>query len=82
MSEGQPPAEERPDPLTVGELRPLTELAAEFGLSYNSLRGYAIRGRLRATKFGHQWASTRQAVEEYLASRHAANIPKRYRRHP
>lgn len=68
------------DPLTVGELRPLTELADEFALSYNSLRGYAIRGRLRATKFGHQWASTRLAVEQYLASRDLDSIPKKYRR--
>lgn len=68
------------DPLTVGELRPLKELAEEFGLSYNSLRGYAMRGRLRATKFGNQWASTRQAVENYLASRNLDNIPKKYRK--
>lgn len=64
----------------IGDLRPLKELAAEFGFSYNTLRGYATRGRLRATKFGRQWATTRQAVEEYLASRHLENIPKRYRR--
>jgi hypothetical protein len=67
------------DPLTIGELRPLKDLAKEFALSYNSLRGYAIRGRLRAVKFGNQWASTRQAIEEYLTSRHLENIPKKYR---
>jgi hypothetical protein len=67
------------DPLIVGELRPLKDLALEFALSYNSLRGYAIRGRLRAVKFGNQWASTRQAIEEYLISRHLENIPKKYR---
>lgn len=68
------------DPLTMGELQPLKELAQEFGLSYNTLRGYAMRGRLHATKFGHQWASTRRAVELYLESRSLENIPKKYRR--
>ena len=79
MAEEQTSTEDQRNPLSAGELRPLKELAKEFGLSYNSLRGYAIRGRLRAVKFGNQWASTRQAIEEYLASRHLKNIPKKYR---
>lgn len=58
------------DPLKVGELRPLKELAAEAGLSYHSLRTYARKGRLKAVKFGSQWATTRKAVEVYLASRY------------
>ncbi|MBX0331278.1 helix-turn-helix domain-containing protein [Oscillochloris sp. ZM17-4] len=70
---------QQPDSLIAGELKPLTDLAQEFGLSYNSLRGYAIRGRLRATKFGRQWASTRQAILEYLDSRQKEHIPKKYR---
>lgn len=67
------------DPLTIGELIPLTELAQEFQLPYNSLRGYAIKGRLRATKFGRQWASTRAAIQAYLDSRQIEHIPKKYR---
>lgn len=68
------------DPLTVGELRPLKELAESFPLSYSSLRHYAKLGRLRAVRFGNQWATTRQAVEEYLANRDLASIPHKYRR--
>ena len=67
------------DPLTIGELRPLKELAKEFPLTYESLRKYAQTGRLRATKFGNQWATTRRAIEEYLASRDVDTIPKKYR---
>jgi hypothetical protein len=73
------PDESHTDPLAIGELRPLKELAEEFPLSYNSLRTYAKTGRLRATKFGNQWASTRAAVEAYLASRDTESIPKKYR---
>jgi hypothetical protein len=79
MSEPSNDPQEISDPLTVGELLPLKDLAAEYGLSYNSLRSYAIRGRLRAKKFGNQWATTRRAVEDYLASRRLENIPKKYR---
>lgn len=71
--------ESPPDPLAIGELRPLKELAAEFPVSYASLRKYAQTGRLRAVKFGNQWASTRAAVEAYLASRSLDNIPHKYR---
>ncbi|MEI6179161.1 MAG: hypothetical protein WCP31_00285 [Chloroflexales bacterium] len=58
------------DPLTTGELRPLKELAEEMSLNYDSLRKYAQKDRLRAVKFGLQWASTRKAIEEYLGSRY------------
>jgi hypothetical protein len=67
------------DPLTVGELRPLKDLAEEFPLSYHSLRTYAKTGRLRAVKFGNQWATTRRAIEDYLASRNLVTIPRKYR---
>lgn len=70
---------DQPDPLAVGELRPLKDLAKEFPLSYESLRKYAQVGRLRAVKFGNQWATTRAAVEAYLASRDPQTIPKKYR---
>ena len=67
------------DLLTIGELRPLTELGAEGPLSYESLRKYARSGKLRARRLGYQWFSTRAAIDAYLASRHIENIPKKYR---
>lgn len=67
------------DPLTIGELRTLTELGAEGLLSYESLRKYARFGKLRARRLGYQWFSTRAAIDAYLASRHTENIPKKYR---
>lgn len=67
------------DPLTVGELKPLKDFTEEFSLSYHSLRTYAKNGRLRAVKFGNQWATTRRAIEMYLASRDIDSIPKKYR---
>lgn len=70
------------DPLTVGELRPIKELAEEFPLTYHSLRTYAKTGRLRAKKFGNQWSTTRAAIEEYLASRDLNTIPKKHRKGP
>ncbi|MEN9933861.1 MAG: hypothetical protein RLZZ387_440 [Chloroflexota bacterium] len=74
------PQHETPDPLTVGELRPLKDWVKEFPLSYHSLRTYAKNGRLRAVKFGNQWATTRAAIEEYLATRDLDSIPKKYRK--
>ena len=67
------------DPLKEGELRPLKELAEEFPLSYSALRHYAKAGRLRAVRFGSQWATTRKAIEQYLASRDLNSVPKKYR---
>jgi hypothetical protein len=58
------------DPLTDNELRPLRELAEAMSLNYHSLRKYAQNGRLRAIKFGVQWASKRQWIEEYLKNRY------------
>lgn len=71
-----PPA----DPLTVGELITLQEAAEHAGLSRDAIHGYIKRGRLKAKKKGWIWMTTRAAVDEYLASRSLANIPKKYRR--
>ena len=68
--------------LSPDELMPLKELAKEYPISYNSLRRYASTGRLKAKKFGNQWATTRGAIEEYLASRDIESIPKKYRKNP
>jgi hypothetical protein len=72
--------QQAPDPLTIGELRPLKELAEHSGLAYQSLLKYAQRGRLRARRMGWIWVSTQAAVDEYLASRSLENIPKKYRK--
>lgn len=68
------------DLLNMGELLPLKELAKEYPLSYNTLRTYAQQGVIQARKFGHQWASTRAAIEYYLATRDVERIPKGLRR--
>jgi hypothetical protein len=64
-----PPLEGRPDPLEVGSLISLAEAATYAKLSENSLRGYVMRGRLRAKKIGWMWVTTQTAVDEYLSSR-------------
>jgi hypothetical protein len=66
--------------LPENELRPLTELAAEFSLNYDSLRKYAQTGRLQAVKFGMQWASKREWIKEYLNSRYDRQATRRRRR--
>ncbi len=71
---------EEQESLPAADLRPLKELAKDFSLSYNSLRQYAYTGRIKAVKFGNQWASTRKVIEEYLATRDANSVPKKYRR--
>jgi excisionase family DNA binding protein len=68
------------DPLTVGELITLQEAAEYCQLQADSLQEYAKRGRLRAKKMGRFWVTTRSAVDEYLTSRNAINIPKKYRK--
>jgi hypothetical protein len=66
--------------LEVGELIDLYAAAAYAGLSKLSIANYAKRGRLAAKQLGSQWVTTRAAVDAYLASRIAQNIPKKYRR--
>lgn len=51
------------------ELITLKEAAAYSGLSHNYLIELANRGRLKAQRYGRFWLTTRQAVDEYLASR-------------
>ena len=80
MTQEQPPIEERPDPLTVGEIITLQEAAEYADITKEALRNYVRRGRLRARKLGSQWVTTRAAIDEYLASRHEENIPKKYRK--
>ncbi len=68
------------DPLAVGELISLQDAAEYADITKEALRNYVRRGRLRARKLGSQWVTTRAAIDEYLASRHEENIPKKYRK--
>jgi Fic family protein len=52
---------------------PLAGLADE-ALSRAALVGAAQRGRLKANKYGGNWYSTRQWVDDYKASRHPGRI--------
>ena len=67
------------DPLDVGELRPLKELAEEGLLAYSTLRQHALNGRMRARRLGYQWFSTKAAVELFLHERQSKHVPKKYR---
>ncbi|MEN9935877.1 MAG: hypothetical protein RLZZ387_2456 [Chloroflexota bacterium] len=73
------PQHESPDPLTVGELITLKELASEGLLAYSTLRQHARSGRLRAKRMGFQWFSTRAAIEAFLRERQSEHVPKKYR---
>jgi excisionase family DNA binding protein len=76
------PPQTSQDSLSIGELISLQEAAEYAGLAKRSLHNYAQQGRLKAKKIGRMWVTTRAAVDEYLQSRSAENIPKKYRRSP
>lgn len=44
---------------------PLSEAAAYSGFTAEYLRQLAKSGKLRAEKIGRNWATTRQAVDDY-----------------
>jgi Fic family protein len=54
---------------------PLSALATKAGLSLLALRRAAERGRLKATRRGPQWYSTKQLVDEYRRSRRRGRRP-------
>lgn len=47
----------------------LAEAAELYGFSPDYLRNLALKGRLKAQKFGHIWSTTSADVEEYIRSR-------------
>jgi len=53
----------------LSELLTLKEAAEYSGLSTDYLRDIAQSGRLEARKMGHIWVTTRQALDEYIATR-------------
>jgi len=59
-----PPTDPDPD-----ELITLAEASQRYGLSAETLRVLARRGRLTARKAGRDWMTTPRAMEAYLASR-------------
>jgi excisionase family DNA binding protein len=65
----------------AGRYISLSEAAAEFGISHPQLKQLARTGRLKATKIGRQWVTTREAVAEYLANPHLrSRDPHKYKR--
>lgn len=82
MSEGENEEQQATDPLDIGELLTLQEAAEYAGLSKESIHSYVKRGRLKARKRGWMWFTTKAAIDEYMASRDLASIPKKHRRAP
>ena len=58
----------------ASELITLKEAAEYSGLSHDYLIKLANRGRLKAQRYGRFWLTTRQAVDEYLASRQKRGV--------
>jgi len=58
------------DPLTIGELIPITEAAKIINLNPAFLRQISGKGRLKAKKQGRDWFTTLAALDEYVRSRH------------
>jgi hypothetical protein len=58
-----------PKPHDPHEQITLLEASRRFGLSANTLRLLARRGRLSARKIGRDWFTTPREMERYLASR-------------
>jgi excisionase family DNA binding protein len=64
-----------------GELLPLREAAARFGLSHAQLRLLARSGRLPAQKLGRDWFTTAEAVAAYMADpEKRSRDPHKYKR--
>jgi excisionase family DNA binding protein len=57
------------DPLQNEQLISLMEAAVYSGLTHDFLRQLASKGKLRARKFGRNWLTTREAIDEYLQGR-------------
>lgn len=68
------------DPSAADKLISLRDAASLVGLSPDSLRRYALQGKLRARKIGRNWVTTIAAVEQYMSSRDASKAPKNRRR--
>jgi excisionase family DNA binding protein len=55
--------------LKASELITLKEAAEYSGFNPVYLAQLANRGRLKATKYGNVWLTTKEAVDEYIRSR-------------
>jgi excisionase family DNA binding protein len=52
----------------------LSEAAALYGFDQDYLRQLVHRQRLRAKKVGRDWLTTRQDMEDYIASRKKTGV--------
>lgn len=68
------------DPSNADKLISLRDAASLVGLSPDSLRRYALQGKLWARKIGRNWVTTIAAVEQYMSSRDASKAPKNRRK--
>ncbi len=68
------------DLLATDQLISLREAASKVGLSPDSLRRYALQGKLQARKIGRNWVTTIAAVEHYMSRRDASKAPKNRRK--
>jgi hypothetical protein len=57
------------DPNDKTRLISLSEAAELYGFNPDYLGQLARRGRLKAQKIGNSWATTPQAIEDFIASR-------------
>jgi hypothetical protein len=59
----------------LDEFITLEQASTLSGLTKNSLRVYALSGRMKAKKFGRDWLTTPRWVREYLESRDISKQP-------
>lgn len=65
MIEDQP--DKRGDYPDLSDLITLKQAAEICGLSYSHLRLLARKGTIWATRLGHEWLTTQQAINDYRA---------------
>lgn len=60
---------------SVDYLIPLSKAARMAGLSHSTLRQLISKKRLKSFKYGDMWMTTKEWLEEYLASRRYTREP-------
>jgi len=59
------------------ELISFSQAGEIYGFSTHYLRELAIRGRLKAKKYGHQWLTTPADMDAYIKSRKVRGVYKK-----
>lgn len=59
------------------DLLTLSQAAKAYSYSSDYLRRLAEKGRLQAQKVGHQWLTTSEDVETFIASREQRGVYKK-----